>query len=195
MGINMKKIILLALPIILVGLFLCGYVINNLDNRNKNGTDNNEMNAYEETLQAAEELNKNSNLGVTLLQACNERGTFNPQAPVGGLLGKEKVDGSFYYFPYPYDKSQKITESDCILNQLYLYSSKYNVFGIKVGDMKDSVVEIMKTYGYTENAEKDPYYEAQGIKSLLYENYDIHIRFFLRDDIAGTIDEIFIWIG
>jgi competence protein ComGC len=194
---NMKKIILIAICALIIGIFLFVLFINIEKQKSDVSVrrESEKIKVYEETLQAVEELNQNSNLGVSFLQKCNENGIFNSQAPVGGSLGEDKIEGQFYYFPYPYDESRKtdnyrdIPESDCVLTQLNLRSSNYDVLGIKVGDAKDSVDVIMKKYGYSQKIEKDPYDEAMGIESVVYEKYDIHIYFTLGDDIS-IIDEI-----
>lgn len=125
---------------------------------------------YELTIKEAEEINKNSKLGLEFFSFSTvdeeDANRYGPDHPETASTDDRGVYG--YYFNYPY------YSKDSRLTQIVIETPQYNIYGIKVGDDVSTVKSIMEEKGYelTENT-----YVYEGTNTETYIKYHIYLRF------------------
>ena len=133
------------------------------------------------TFEAADELNKNSDIGNALLKVADETKEYavthnqwgEPVLPAPEVIvvRENAIDG--YVGIYPYNTTRKY------LTNLDIYSEKCHVLGLRVGDDMSSAGHTLGKFGYVliENEEyNQAYYDYEGLAVEQYKKHDIVVR-------------------
>jgi len=105
----------------------------------------------EETIQEAQEINRNSFMGVEYLEFAGlteeSADHFNDDMPGSKVTDDGYVRG--YYFKIPKDSI------DRRLTQIFITGGDYHVFGIRLGDNIEQATEKLKERGYKKTGTRE----------------------------------------
>lgn len=131
---------------------------------------------YSEVMEAVDELNSNSNIGILLNQDSgmseSEKKNYSGDPPYTIYTSDWLTKG--YCYKYPEDAQ------DYTVTQIVVKSDKSDVFGIKINDRVDVIHSIMEKFGY----KKCQCYEDECMK---FDKKDIHISFYYKDNVIHEI--------
>ena len=98
-------------------------------------------------------INKHSNLPIAYMDKWKEGTHYDGYEELGNFMSHDfyNDDIKFSYYGYPTD------ESEYYLGEVVLYTDKYNILGITVGDNYKEAIKKIEKYGYEKDNPNDNY--------------------------------------
>ena len=120
---------------------------------------------YKKVMEAVDEVNQNSDMGLLLNQDSGLTEDMQEFYDLPYVIISEDNKTHATCFRYP-SSSKYVTATQIVVND-----EKYNVFGVKIGDRHDKMINTMESYGYSEC---ESYMEDY----VAYVKGDVHVNFY-----------------
>lgn len=125
-----------------------------------------------------QELINNSNLSIQLMKKIELTEEEKAFYAVPTYYDDDSIYGEIEGLGFSYPSHEK--NSDVYITQITIYTDKYNILGLTIGDDFDKVVHTMEQYGYSRDLTKIP--------NFVYKKGELHVRVDMTPD--NHIEEI-----